>query len=533
MLARNDEPTEGLRARVWSSLQWVHSALRLQLPRLAASLRALPWPRMSARMPSWPGGLPSWRWPRLRIPTLPPWVVAVLTWIGDAHSANMRRLSGWMSDVLPKGLYARALIIIIAPIVVLEGVVAFVFMERHWQAVTRRLSEATARDIAALIDVYEEYPRKDDYGQLIEMARDRLNLSMQILPPGDLPAPRPKPFFALLDRALSDEIRRQVQRPFWIDTVGQSRHVEIRVKHKNAILRFVATRSQTYASNSHIFLLWMIGSSVILLTVAILFLRNQIRPILRLAEAADAFGKGRKVPEDFRPRGAREVRQAATAFLEMRDRITTHVEQRTTMLAGVSHDLRTILTRFKLELALLGETAEAHSLQADVREMQDMLEDYLAFAKGDGGEESASTNLCELLQEIHDETQVFGTPIDLKIRKRRGEIVLPLKRQAFKRAITNLVSNAVRFGDHVIIRAAVEGQWVRIEVDDNGPGIPPEERGNVFKPFYRLDHARNQDEGNTGLGLAIARDIAKSHGGDITLGESSMGGLRAIISVPL
>jgi two-component system osmolarity sensor histidine kinase EnvZ len=165
--------------------------------------------------------------------------------------------------------------------------------------------------------------------------------------------------------------------------------------------------------------------------------------------------------------------------------------------------------------------------------MQSMLEDYLAFAKGDGGEISKLTNLRELLQEIHEDSQVYGTPIELKLRKRRQDIVLPLKRQAFKRAITNLVSNAVRFGDHVIIRAAVEGQWVRVEVDDNGPGIPASERANVFRPFYRLDHARNQDEGNTGLGLAIARDIAKSHGGDITLGESSMGGLRAIISVPL
>jgi two-component system osmolarity sensor histidine kinase EnvZ len=193
-----------------------------------------------------------------------------------------------------------------------------------------------------------------------------------------------------------------------------------------------------------------------------------------------------------------------------------------------------VLTRFKLELALLGDTEEARSLQQDVREMQSMLEDYLAFAKGDGGEESAPTHLPELLQEIQEEAQVvYGAPIDLRIRKRRQEIVLPLKRQAFKRAITNLVSNAIRFGDQIIIRAAVEGQWVRIEVDDNGPGIPPDERANVFKPFYRLDHARNQDEGNTGLGLAIARDIAKSHGGDITLGESSMGGLRAIISVPL
>jgi len=525
MLARSEEQTTPTR---WQALlQWVRSLPmpRVRLPRLKLPRVSLPpFPRVP-----WPSWLPELPTP----PKLPPWASRGLTWLGETHAANMRRFSNVVSAALPKGLYARALIIIIAPIVVLEGVVAFVFMERHWQAVTRRLSEATARDIAALIDIYDQQPRKSDYSDLIKMARDRLNLSMQVLPPGDLPAPRPKPFFALLDQALSDEIRRHVQRPFWIDTVGQSRHVEIRVKHANAILRFVATRSQTYASNSHIFLLWMIGSSVILLTVAILFLRNQIRPILRLAEAADAFGKGRRVPDDFRPRGAREVRQAAVAFLEMRDRITTHVEQRTTMLAGVSHDLRTVLTRFKLELALLGDTPEALSLQADVREMQDMLEDYLAFSKGDGGEESAPTNLRELLEEIHEETEVFGTPVELKMRKRRTDLVLPLKRQAFKRAITNLVSNAVRFGDQVIIRAATEGQWVRIEVDDDGPGIPPDERANVFKPFYRLDHARNQDEGNTGLGLAIARDIAKSHGGDITLGESSMGGLRAIISVPL
>ncbi len=165
--------------------------------------------------------------------------------------------------------------------------------------------------------------------------------------------------------------------------------------------------------------------------------------------------------------------------------------------------------------------------------MQDMLEDYLAFAKGDGGEESTPTNLNQLLQDIYEEAQYYDTPIELKMRKRRRDIVLPLKRQAFKRAINNLVAIDVRFGYQVLIRGAVEGQWVRIEVDDDGPGIPEAERANVFRPFYRLDHARNQDEGNTGLGLAIARDIAKSHGGDITLGESSMGGLRAIISVPL
>jgi two-component system osmolarity sensor histidine kinase EnvZ len=443
-----------------------------------------------------------------------------------------QRLAALTADLLPKGLYARALIIIIAPIVVLEGVIAFVFMERHWQAVTRRLSEQTARNVAALIEIYEGATDKGEKARLIELARERLNIAMQVLPPGELPAARPKPFFGMLDRALSREISKHVRRPFWIDTVGQSRHVEIRVQVDKATLRFIATRSQTEVSNSEIFLLWMVGTSIILLTVAILFLRNQIRPILRLAEAADAFGKGRPVPDDFRPRGAREVRQAAEAFLQMRDRIKQHVEQRTTMLAGVSHDLRTVLTRFKLELAFLEDTAEVQSLRADVNEMQHMLEDYLAFARGDGGEDAKPTNLRELLEEVQEEVQVHGTPIELKLRRRKSDLVLPLKRQAFKRAVTNLVSNAARYGDQVIIRAATEGQWVRIEVDDNGPGIPASERENVFRPFYRIDQARTA-EGNSGLGLAIARDIAKSHGGNIALGESSMGGLRAIISVPL
>jgi two-component system osmolarity sensor histidine kinase EnvZ len=408
-------------------------------------------------------------------------------------------------------------------------------MERHWNQVTRRLCEATARDIGAIVDVYEANGYSGDIARLADLAQSKFGLSLEVLPAGRLPTGvQPKPFFDLLDRALSEEIRNYVKkRPFWIDTVGQSRHVEVRVQSENSVLRFTAQRGQTYASNSHIFLIWMVGTSVVLLTVAILFLRNQIRPILRLAEAADAFGKGRPVPSDFRPRGAREVRQAAQAFLEMRDRIRHHVEQRTTMLAGVSHDLRTVLTRFKLEFALLGDSREIEALRNDVNEMQHMLEDYLAFAKGDGGEEAAVTNVGELLEEVQEETEHFGTPIELRMRQPRRELALPLKRQAFKRAVTNLVTNAARFGDHVVIRAGAEGTWLRIEVDDDGPGVPPAERDNVFRPFYRLDHARNQEAGNSGLGLAIARDIARSHGGDIALGVSSMGGLRAIMRVPL
>lgn len=448
-----------------------------------------------------------------------------------------RRLWSWILAAVgyltPKGLYARALIIIIAPIVLLESVVAFVFMERHWQAVTRRLSEATARDVAAVIDLYKGYGGNDSYRSLTALASDRLNLSLQVLPPGDLPSVQPKPFFSILDRALSNEIRVRIpDTPFWIDTVGDSGHVEIKVKLDTAILSFLAKRSQTYASNSHIFLVWMVVTSVILLTVAILFLRNQIRPILRLADAADAFGKGRPIPEDFRPRGAREVRQAAMAFVEMRDRITQHVDQRTAMLAGVSHDLRTVLTRFKLELAML-EGADVEALRKDVDEMQHMLEEYLAFAKGDGGEDARPTKLRQLLEEIRDEALVHGIPLEYMQSRKRREVVVPLKRQAIKRAITNLVSNAGRYANRVVLRASTARNWVIIEIEDNGPGIPEKERENVFRPFYRIDHARNQDSGNTGLGLAITRDIARSHGGDVTLGTSSLGGLRAVIRIPV
>ncbi|MEM9029875.1 MAG: ATP-binding protein [Pseudomonadota bacterium] len=443
-------------------------------------------------------------------------------------------LSSFISEIIPKGLYARALIIIIAPIVMLEGVIAYVFMESHWQAVTRRLSEATARDVAALVELYRGYDENDDYRKLTGLALDQLNIALAVLPPGDLPNEQPRPFFSLLDKTLSKEIYDKLEGvPFWIDTVGRSKHVEVRIKLDGAVLQFIARRSQTYASNSHIFLVWMVGTSIVLLTVAILFLRNQIRPILRLAEAAEDFGKGRIGPtSEFRPRGAREVRQATLAFIEMRDRISQHVEQRTTMLAGVSHDLRTVLTRFNLQLALLDDTPEVHFLRNDVKDMGQMLEDYLAFAKGDGGEDSTETDLGVLLTEVFNGARMLRSKVHLKLPRRRNDLFVPLKRRAFKRALTNLVSNAARFGDAVSIRVVSGRRVIRIDIEDDGPGIPAAERENVFKPFYRIDHARNQDGGHSGLGLAIARDIARSHGGDIKLSSSTLGGLKASITIP-
>lgn len=444
----------------------------------------------------------------------------------------VRQLTVSFGRMLPKGLYARALIIIIAPIVLLESVVAFVFMERHWEQVTRRLSQLTAGNVGSIVDHYESYYNDDDYRRLIAHASKRFSLRVEILPSGELPPAAAKPYFDLLDRTLSSEISAQVDRPFWVDTVGKSRNVEIRIKLDKSIMRIFVPRSHTYASNSHIFLVWMVGTSLVLLSVAILFLRNQIKPILRLAEAAEAFGKGRPVPADFRPRGAHEVRQAAYAFMEMRDRIERHVEQRTTMLAGVSHDLRTVLTRFKLQLALIGDSPETEALKADINEMQLMLEDYMAFAKGGSGEEARPVDVRTMLEEIRNEAAHFGKPVHLEFKRRRHLPVM-LRRHAFKRAIANLVSNAARYGSRIEIATTQDRHWLRIEVDDDGPGIPPDKREAVFRPFFRLDEGRNQDEPNTGLGLAIARDIARAHGGEIRLEQSPLGGLRAAVRLPI
>jgi two-component system osmolarity sensor histidine kinase EnvZ len=439
------------------------------------------------------------------------------------------RLGRLIKSIMPKGLYARSLLIIIIPMVVLQSVVAFLFMERHWNLVTTYLSSAVTQEIATLIDVYRTFPQDPEHAQLRRIAQDRLGLVVDFLPGTQLPPPGPKPFFSQLDEALSDEIRKQIGLPFWIDTVGRSSIVEIRIKLDNTVMRVFARRADVYDPNSWIFLVWMVVTSLIVLAIAIAFLRNQIRPIVRLADAAEAFGKGREA-QNFRPRGAREVRRAAAAFLAMKGRVERAIEQRTTMLAGVSHDLRTILTRFKLELALLGDSPEIDAMKKDIDEMAAMLEAYLAFARGDMGELSAPTDIAELLDELKLETERHGHQASANFH---GQPVVTVRPAAFKRCLANLVTNASRFASTVAITGHRDHRWLTVTVDDDGPGIPLEMREDVFKPFLRLDDARNQDEGGTGLGLAIARDIARSHGGDITLGDSPLGGLRATVRVPV
>jgi two-component system osmolarity sensor histidine kinase EnvZ len=435
-----------------------------------------------------------------------------------------------VASFLPKGLRARSILIVIAPMVILQSVLTYVFMERHWLLVTTKLSNALTQDIAAIIDIYQTYPQGTDHAALVRIAQDRMKIDIEFLPKGPLPPALPKPFFSIIDIALSNEIRHQIGRPFWLDTVGRSNLIEIRIELDDAILRVVATRGAAYASNSHIFLLWMVGTSFVLVIVTIAFLQNQIRPILLLARAAEDFGKGRD-PE-FRPVGAREVRQAGYAFIEMKRRIERAFEQRTTMLNGVSHDLRTILTRFKLSLALMDESDEQQDLEKDVKEMQRMLEAYLAFARGDAGESASLIDMHDFLEELRLDAERHGAHAEVQFN---GDPEVAVRPNAFKRCLANLVGNARSYAKKIRIEGNRDQRFLTIHVDDDGPGIPVESREDVFRPFFRLDEARNQDEGvtGTGLGLSIARDIARSHGGDITLNESPAGGLRATVRVPV
>jgi two-component system osmolarity sensor histidine kinase EnvZ len=460
-----------------------------------------------------------------------------MTTIGVTRGAFSYGRSLWRSgarslaDLFPKGLYARSLLIVIIPMVLLQTGVAYLFMQRHWDLVTHRLSNAVARDVGAVIDLYRELPLGVDDKRLREIASERFRMTVDRLPPQPLPPRLPRRFFDWLDpltRALPRELGEQVRYPIWVDTVGKSGLMEIRVDLGYGVVRLITKRSLGYDANVHVFIFWMLGASVALIAVAILFLRNQIRPILRLAKAAEDFGKGRF--HDFQPRGAREVRQAGYAFVEMKRRIERANEQRTAMLSGVSHDMKTILTRFRLSLAMLEANAEMSDLETDVEEMQAMLEGYLAFARGDGGEAATLTDLAAMIEEMRREAERHGAPVFFLAK---GDLRVTVRPMAIKRCLANLVGNAQRYGQRVEIAGQREGRFVVVHVDDDGPGVPAEARDEVFRPFVRLDEARNQDQGGSGLGLSIARDIARAHGGEILLNDSPLGGLRASLRLPV
>jgi two-component system osmolarity sensor histidine kinase EnvZ len=438
-----------------------------------------------------------------------------------------------LRKAMPQRLFGRSLIIIVAPVVLLQGVVTFAFFARHYDTMTRHMSQGVAGEIAFLVNLVETHPDPKTRTALLDMAARSMGYQISYLPGQHLHLPvqhRAPHISYILTYVFDNQLGED--HPFSSRVIG--RYVDISVDLKDGTLRLLIPAERVFAGTAEVFILWMVVSALILLAIAIIFLRNQVRPIERLALAAEAFGRGRTVP-DFRPRGASEVRSAAEAFITMRARIERFLQQRTEMLAAVSHDLKTPLTRMKLQLAMMEET-DAAPLIEDIVEMEHMLEGYLEFARGEGGEAANDTDLAQLVRETCD-AAIRGKATDRITMQLTPDLVLPVKRHALRRCLNNLIDNALKHGSRVQVSLLAHGseerRFIDIIVDDDGPGIPEARREEAFRPFHRLDEGRNLQAGGSGLGLAIARDIARAHGGELSLADSPLGGLRAIVRLPV
>ncbi len=443
------------------------------------------------------------------------------------------RKRSFIKRILPRSLFGRLVLIILLPLILLQVISTWVFYDRHYQTVTRRLAQGLSGDIAAVIQMMIRNPGSVDRLQTFRLAERVMLLKLTFEESARLEGTTRTDTFGIfatiLDRQLAKALREIVDRPFLIDTQSLEKKVQIDVQLADGVLRVLVPRKRLFSSTTYIFIMWMVGSSIVLFVVALLFMRNQVKSIRRLAQAADSFGKGRDVA-DFKPEGATEVRQAAGAFIQMRNRIKRQIRQRTEILAGVSHDLRTPLTRMKLQLAMLGPTPEAESLESDVAAMERMVEGYLAFARGESAEQPEPTEVSGLLREVVVQMRRDGGIVDLHVEQ---AMTVPLRREPMRRCLSNLIANAQRYGEHVSVRAGPRDKVIEITIDDDGPGIPPDKRRDVFRPFFRLEQSRNPETGGVGLGLTIARDVVRNHGGDIVLEDAPGGGLRARIWLPV
>lgn len=439
---------------------------------------------------------------------------------------HMQRL---IKRSLPTSLFGRSLLIIVLPVALMQIAVTWIFFDAHWQTVTGRLSDGLAGEVAWAVESYEDAPNSETMATLADRAEKSLSLSIALQPGKELPASRRTNTFAVVDRSLERALSDRLDAPFWFDTTRYPAYVDIRVKVDQGVIRILAPRDRAFATQGHIFVLWMAMATILLTAIAILFIRNQTRTIERLASAADAFGRGIDAPA-FKPSGAREVRQAAHAFLAMKSRIQRHIDQRTALLASVSHDLRTPLTRLKLELAMAEPSPRNAEMKRDLAEMEHMIDEYLAFARGEGGEAVETVSLKALIDEVSQGALRAGAKVTVTADP---DLTASVRPNALKRALSNLVMNAAAYGENIEVGASPRlAGGVEITVDDDGPGIPEDRYEDAFKAFNRLDEARNQNAKGVGLGLAIARDVARSHGGDVILDRAPMGGLRAVIRLP-
>ncbi len=433
-------------------------------------------------------------------------------------------LNNYIKKILPKRLFYRSLIIVATPIILLQIIITVVFFDSLWIKSNKGMTRSLVAEIETLFDVYKN---ENGYNQMIiDLYNKNFDFVVNKKENEVFPAESTERWYSPMDRSLRRELKSVFGSSYWFDTTSYKDVVELKIKFDKGYIQIFFNKDRISPSSARIFALWITLPGLLLIIVAILFLKNQTRPIVNLARAAEKFGKGEFVKE-FRPSGAKEIRQAAYEFDRMRKRISVHLNQRSEMLSGISHDLRTPLTRLKLQLAMLNQKDLAKKMSDDIEEMERMLNEYLEFSRHQKNEETETININNLINEIINKYK--GKKIDF-IPKENFQI--NIRMNAIKRCLANLIDNGLSYGDRVKIISEKTNNHITIFVDDNGPGIPEKEYLNVLKPFYRIDKSRGQNKSGVGLGLSIANDIIRAHGGSIDLNRSPLGGLRVKIALP-
>jgi len=437
-----------------------------------------------------------------------------------------------LRDYLPKTLFGRMLSIILLPMILVQVITVFIFYERHWDTVTRHMAQNLAGEMALVIDQAGTAPDAATIEAITATGWEYFSFPVNFDKGASLGVPVPVPNPSYAETMLRREVGRRVSQPWQVNTASDPNLVFVDVQLETGVLRIYASRKRIFSSTSWTFIGWTVGSSILLFAVALVFLRGQVRPIHRLANAARQLGIGRAAP-DYRLEGAREVRLAGRAFQAMRHRIMRQLNERTDMLAGVSHDLRTPLTRIRLQLALMKETADTRAIGDDIREMETMIDGYITFAAGGGDEASEEIAVDKLLKRMVDQARK-SHKFDISLTLPKTKIPkFPVRKNAIQRAFANIISNAIRYSAKTHVSIWQRNDEVMIQFDDNGAGIPAEKRADAIRPFVRLETSRNRRTGGTGLGLSITSDIILGHGGELTLGDSPLGGLRVTIKLPI
>ena len=434
-------------------------------------------------------------------------------------------LNKLIKNILPKQLFYRALLIVAIPVLVLQVVITIVFFDSLWIKTNKGMTKALVNEISTFIEAYknEEY-NKDNLENLFSIY---LNLNIEFIEKDKFDNIYDERWFSPIDRTLRRELKSKIgSGNYWFNTTNYKELIEIRIKFENGYFKFLIPKDRVRSSSARIFALWITLPGIIMVVISLLFLKNQTRPIVNLAKAAEKFGRGEDIDE-YRPSGALEIRQAGYEFDKMRKRILRHLNQRSEMLSGISHDLRTPLTRMKLQTAFIKDPEISSKLDDDIKEMEKMLNEYLQFTSSNHSEKSEIFDLSEMLSELISKYE--NKNITQNITQK---IYLNGRKNLLQRCFNNIIDNAIKYGQKINVELSKKGKNLFIVIEDDGPGIPPEEYNNVFKPFYKINKGRSETKSSVGLGLAIASDITRSHGGYIRLNKSSLNGLEVKIFLP-